>query len=100
MVGFGIFRLVSLLMKCFVHSPTYSGCDGNEGLVFHPLFCMVFIIVSYLVCLCVRARSGNLSWQYVNLMSWIASVGEGDIGVWVWFEAPIMHKMFDLDLAW
>lgn len=27
------------------------------------------------------------------------SVGEDDIGVCVWFGAPIMHKMFGLNLA-
>jgi hypothetical protein len=39
-------------------------------------------------------------WQYVNSMSRIVSVGEGDIGVCVWFGAPIMHKMSGLNLAW
>ena len=39
-------------------------------------------------------------WQYVNSMDWIVSVGEGDIGVCVWFGAPIMHKMSNLNLAW
>ena len=34
-----------------------------RGLVFHLLFYMVLISGSYLVCLCERACSGNLSWQ-------------------------------------
>ena len=30
MVGFGISRLVSLLMECScIYDPSYSGCDGN-----------------------------------------------------------------------
>jgi hypothetical protein len=39
-------------------------------------------------------------WQYVNSMDWIVSLGEGDIGVHVWFGAPILHKMSNLHLAW
>ena len=46
-----------------------------------------------------RACLGSLSWQYVNSMSWIVCVGEGVIGVCVWFGAPIMHRMFSLSLA-
>lgn len=70
----------------FVYSPSNSGCDGNEGgLVFHPLFCIVSISESYLISLCVRAWSGNMSWQYVHLMNWIVSVGEGEMGVCIWF---------------
>ena len=41
----------------------------------------------------------NLSWQYMNSMSWIVIVGDGVIGVCVWFEAPIMHRMYGLSLA-
>ena len=44
------------------------------------------------MCLCVRAWSGYMSWQRVNSMSWIVSVGEGAIGVCVWFGAPITLK--------
>ena len=39
-----------------------------RGLVFHPLFCIMWTNGSYLVCLFVLARFGNLSWQYVNSM--------------------------------
>jgi hypothetical protein len=28
------------------------------------------------------------------------TVGEGAIGVWDWFGALIMHRMFGLSLAW
>ena len=71
-----------------------------RGLVFHPLFCVVLVSGSYVVCLCVRACSGNLLWQYVNSMNWTMNVGEGSMGVCVWFAAPSMHRIFGLDLAW
>ena len=41
---------------------------------------MFVINESYLMCLRVRAWSGNLSWQYVNSMSWTMTLGEGVIG--------------------
>ena len=44
---------------------------------------------------------GDLSWQYVNSMSWIIVVGDGAIGVCcMLFGAPIMRRMFGLSLAW
>ena len=62
---------------------------------------MVLMRGSYLVCSCVRAWLGSLSWQCVKSMSWIGSVrGGGAIGVCVWFGAPIMHKFFGRSLAW
>jgi hypothetical protein len=60
---------------------------------------MVLFSGSYLACLCVRACSGNLSWQYVNSMNWIVCLGEGDIGGCIWFGAPSMHRMSGLSLA-
>ena len=66
------------------------------ALVFHPLFCVVLISGSYLVCLCMMTCLGNLSWQYVNLMNWTVCVREG---VGVWFGALTMHRMFGLSLA-
>ena len=54
-----------------------------RGLVFHPLICMVLTSGSYLVCLCMRACSGNLSWQYVNwnvcweMVIWVFLFGLG-----------------------
>ena len=45
------------------------------------------------MCLWARVCSGNLSWPYVNSMSWVVIVGEGAIGVCVWFGAPIRHNM-------
>ena len=28
------------------------------------------------------------------------SLGEGDIGLRVWFEAPIVHRMYGVRFAW
>ena len=99
MLGFGISRLVSLL-ECSCKSPLTPIMMVIRGLVFHPSFCMVLMRGgSYLVCLCVRAWLGYMLWQYVNSMSWIVSVGEGDIGVCVWFGALIMHKIYGCSLA-
>ena len=38
---------------------------------------------SYLVCFCVMACSGNMSWQYVNSMNWTLVMGDGVTGVCV-----------------
>ena len=32
-------------------------------------------------------------------MNSTVNVGEGDIGVWVWFGAPIMHRISGLNLT-
>ena len=100
MVGFGIFRSIILVMKCSCMALLTPIMMVMRGLVFHPFACMVLIGGSYLVCLCVRACSGYMSWQYVNSMSWIVSVGEGDIGVYVGFGAPIMHMISCSNFAW
>ena len=71
MLFFGIFSLVSWSMECSwiaSHTPVVMVI---RGLIFHPLFCIVLISGLYLVCLCVRACFGNLSWQYVNSTNWI-----------------------------
>ena len=60
-----------------MYNASHPGHDGNEGVAFYLLFCMMLISGSYLVCLCVRAWSGNLSWWYVNSMNWTMSAGEG-----------------------
>ena len=70
-----------------------------RGLVFHPLCCMLWISESYLMCLCVLACSGNLSWKYVNSMNCTVQFAEGDIGVCIWLGAPSMHRMSGLNLA-
>ena len=72
----------------------------TRGLVFHPLFCIVLISGSYLVCFRVMACSRNMSWQYVNSMSWNVAAGVGVKGVREWFGALIMHRMLGLSLAW
>ena len=61
MVGFGSFKLVSLLMVCSCTTPLTPVVMIMRGLVCHPLFCRVFFRGSYLLCLCVRAWSGCLS---------------------------------------
>ena len=59
---------------------------------------MLLIYGSYLVCLCVRACSGNMSWQYVNSKKCIVCGGDGNNGVGVWFGAPTMLRMYGLNL--
>ena len=48
-------------MECSCIAPLTLAVMVIRGLVFHPLFCIVFISGSYLVCLCVRPCSGNMS---------------------------------------
>ena len=69
MMDFGIFKLTSLLMECSSIAPLTPAMMVIRGFVCHPWFCMVLISGSYLLCLCVSAWSGNLSWQYVNSMN-------------------------------
>jgi hypothetical protein len=83
MLCFGIFSLVSFSMDCSWIAPLTPAVMVIKGLTFQPLFCMVLIRGSYLVCLWVRAPSGNLSWQYVNSINWIVWLGEGRMGVGV-----------------
>ena len=99
MLVLGIFSLLSLFVECSCMGPLTPAVMVMRGLVFHSLFCMVLISGSCLVYLCMRACSGNLSWQYVNSMSWTVCGGEGVIGLCVWFGALIMHRMFGLSLA-
>jgi hypothetical protein len=93
MVDYGNIKLVILLMMCSCTAPLTPAVMVMRGLVCHPLFCRILFRGSYLLCLCVRAWSGCLSWQYVNLMSWIVSMGEGNIGNCVWFWVPILHRL-------
>ena len=97
---FGIFRLVNFLMECSCMAPLTHAMMVMRGLVFHPLFCIELISGSYMVCFCVMVCYGNMSSQCVNSMSWNVVVGDGIIGVCVWFGDPIMHRMFCLSLAW
>lgn len=36
----------------------------------------------------------------MNSVNWTVCVGKGNIGVCVWLEVPIMHRMSGLSLAW
>ena len=99
MLDFGIFSFVSLSMECSCMAPLTRVVMVMRGSVFHPLFRMVSFSGSNLACSCMRACSGNLSWQYVNSMNCIVWLEEGCMGVWVWFGASIMHRMSSLSLA-
>ena len=70
-VGFWTFGFVSLLMECSCMTPLTPAMMVMRGLVLHPLFYIVLFNGLYLVCFCVMACSGNLSWQYVNSMNYI-----------------------------
>ena len=87
-----------------MYSTPNSSCNSNvivtRGFVFQPLFCMLLISGSYLACLCVRAYSGNLSWQYVNSMSCMICVGVGFSGIGVWVGTPSTLSIFVLNLTW
>jgi hypothetical protein len=96
---FGILRLANLFMECLCMAPLTPAVMVMRGLVFHPLFFMVLISGSYFVCLCKRACSRNLLWQYVNSINWIVWVWEGVMSTCVWFGAPSMHTISGLSLA-
>jgi hypothetical protein len=98
-IGFGIFRLVNFPIECLCMASLTLVVMVMSGLVFHPLFCIALMSGSYLVSFCVMACYGNLSWQYVNSMSWTMVVGDGVMGVCVWFGAPIMYRTPSLSLA-
>src|ERR1700738_1065911 len=100
MVDFGMFNWASLLMDCSCMAPLTPAVMVMRGFVCHPQFCIVLMSGSYLLCLCARAWSGNLSWQYVNSMSWIVSSGVGVMGGFISFGTPIMHVISGLNLAW
>ena len=82
-LDFGILRSVDLLMECSCIAPLTPFVIVMRGFAFHPMFCMLLISGSYLVCLCVRACLGDLSWHYVNSMNCIVCVGVGSKGVGV-----------------
>ena len=58
----GICSLISWSMECSCITPLPMVVMITKGLVFQPLVCMILISGLYLVCLCMRACSGNLSW--------------------------------------
>ena len=84
MFDFGILRLVSLVMDCSCIAPLTPAVMVMRGFVFHPLFRMLLISGSYLACFCVRACSGNLSWQYVNSMNCTVCAGVGRVVLGMW----------------
>ena len=61
MLDLRIFSLVNFSMECSWMAPLTPTVMVMMGLVFHTLFCMVFINESYFVCFRVIACSGNLS---------------------------------------
>ena len=62
MLFFGIFNLVSWSMECSWIAPLTPAVMVIRELIFHPLFCIVLISGSYLICLCVRTCFGNMLW--------------------------------------
>ena len=60
MACFGILRFVNLIMECSCMAPLIPAVMVTRGLILHPLFSMLLIKGSYLVCLWARACSGNL----------------------------------------
>ena len=86
----GILRFVSFSIECSCIAPLTPTVMVMRALVFHTLLCMALISGSYLVCFCVVACSRNVSWQYVNSMSWNMAAGEG-IAV-VWGEPAVSYK--------
>ena len=100
MLFFGILRLHSLLMECSCMAPHTPVVIVIRGFVCHPIFRTLSIKGSYLACLCMRACSGNRSWQYVNSINCIVCVGDGSRGVDVWVGTPKILRMYGLSLAW
>ena len=99
MLVFGILRLANFSMDCSWIAPLTPVVIVMRGFVFQPLFRIVLINGSYFAFFCVRACSGNMSWQYKNSMNCIVYVCEGSKGVVVWFGAPNMQRIYGLNLA-
>ena len=68
MLDFGSLSLVSCSIQCSWMAPLTPRVIVMRGVVFHPVFGILWTNGSYLVCLFVLACFGNLSWQYVNSM--------------------------------
>ena len=94
MLGFEILRLANLVMACSCMAPLTPAVMVMRGFVCHPLLWVLLISGSYLSCLCVRACSGNLSWQYVNSMNCTVYAGVGIIGVVNVVGAPNTHSIY------
>ena len=62
-------------MNCSCIVPLTPTVIVMRGFIFHSLFYILLINGSYLACLCMRACSGNLLWQFANWMNCIVYVG-------------------------
>ncbi len=98
-LDFGISRSSSCLMDCSCIAPMTPVVILMRGFVFQPLFHITLINGSYFVCFCVVACSRKWSWQYVNSMNCTVHVCEGGKGMGMWIGAPIMQRMYGLNLA-
>ena len=78
---FGILRSISFSMDCSCIAPLTLAVIVIRGFDFQPLFCIVLISGLYFACFCVRACSGNLSWQYVNSMNCVRVIMELERGL-------------------
>ena len=65
----GLLNLMSFLVESSFMASFTPAMMALRGFTFHPLLCKVLISGSYLVCLCSRALSKNLSWKYMNSMN-------------------------------
>ena len=76
----------------FVYSPRDSCCDSDEGV---GLPSIVLYGGNYWVIFGVFMCEGLIGEYVVTIfelvMSWTICVGEGDIGVCVWFRAPMIN---------
>ena len=59
---FGMLSSFNFLMGCSCIAPLTLAVIMIRGLIIHPLFWMALIKGSCLVCFCVIAYYGNLSW--------------------------------------
>ncbi len=99
MFDFGILRLASLVMACSCMAPLTPAVMVMRGFVSQPLFRVLLTSGSYLSCLCARACSGNLSWQYVNSMNCTVYAGVGINGVVNVVGSPSTHSISGFSLA-
>lgn len=71
----GGLSLLSFGIECSCMAPLTPAVMAMRGFTIHPRSCIVLISGSYLVYLCSRACTWNLSWQYVNSTNWNVWVG-------------------------
>ena len=63
LLDFGSLSLVSCSLECSWMAPLTPSMIVMRGSAIHLLVCMFWISGSYLVCMCVMACSGNLSFS-------------------------------------